>query len=186
MKTLRVKLALALGAVAALSIAVVAIAAATGDHGIREKLSGYQEVPALSTTGHGKFRATIDRKDQEIHYRLTFSGLETAATQSHIHFENRTNNGPIVVFLCSNLGNGPPGTQACPPNGGTITGTIRPADVLGGAGGAAVGLASGEFDELVRAIKAGATYVNVHSTGRTGGEIRAQLVHGNHDKDKHH
>jgi hypothetical protein len=184
MKTLRVKLALALGAVAALSIAVVAIAAAHGDHGIKEKLSGYQEVPALSTTGHGKFRATIDRKDQEIHYVLTYGGLESPALQSHIHFENRTNNGPIVVFLCTNLGNGPPGTQACPANGGTITGTIRPADV--GAGAAGQGLAAGEFDELVRAIKAGATYVNVHSQGRPGGEIRAQLVHGNHDKDKHH
>jgi hypothetical protein len=184
MKTLRFRLAAAVGVVAALAIAVVAIAAANGDHGIREKLTGYQEVPALSTTGHGTFRASIDRKDREIHYVLTFGGLETNATQSHIHFENRTNTGPIVVFLCSNLGNGPPGTQACPAAGGTITGTIRPADV--GAGAAAQGLAAGEFDELVRAIKAGATYVNVHSVGRPAGEIRAQLVHGNHDKDKHH
>jgi CHRD domain len=184
MKTLRFRLAAAVGVVAALAIAVVAIAAANGDHGIREKLTGYQEVPALSTTGHGKFRATIDRKDQEIHYVLTYGGLESPALQSHIHFENRTNNGPIVVFLCTNLGNGPAGTQPCPANGGTISGTIRPADI--GAGGAAQGLAAGEFDELVRAIKAGATYVNVHTDGHRGGEIRAQLVHGNQDKDKHH
>jgi hypothetical protein len=183
MKTLRVKLALALGGVAALSIAVAAIAAAHGDHGIKEKLSGYQEVPALSTTGHGKFRASIDKQHNEIRYVLTYSGLETAATQSHIHFENKTNNGPIVVFLCTNLGNGPPGTQACPANGGTISGTIRPADVGGGA--SAQGLAAGEFDELVRAIKAGATYVNVHSTGRPGGEIRAQLVRGARGEHKH-
>lgn len=185
MKTLRFRLAAAVAVVAALAIAVVAIAAANGDHGIREKLTGYQEVPALSTTGHGQFRASIDRAHSEIHYRLTYGGLESPATQSHIHFENRTNIGPIVVFLCSNLGNGPPGTQACPPNGGTITGTIRPANV--GAGATAQGLAAGEFDELVRAIKAGATYVNVHSTGRPGGEIRAQLVRGGgHDEDKHH
>ena len=184
MKTLRVKLALALGLVAALSIAVVAIAAANGGgHGIKEKLSGYQENPALSTTGHGKFRLSIDRKHQEIHYVLTYGGLESPATQSHIHFEKPTNNGNIVVFLCSNLGNGPPGTQACPPTGGTITGTIRPADV--GAGAAAQGIAAGEFDEFVAAIKVGATYVNVHSVDRPGGEIRAQLVRGNHDKDKH-
>src|SRR5512144_1371808 len=182
MKTLRFKLALAFAAVSALGIVLVAIAAAHGDHGIREKLTGYQEVPALSTTGHGQFRASIDRAHSEIHYVLTYGGLESTATQSHIHFENRTNAGPVVVFLCSNLGNGPPGTQACPPNGGTITGTIRPADV--GAGATGQGLAAGEFDELVRAIKAGATYVNVHSTGRPSGEIRAQLVHG--ARDKHH
>jgi CHRD domain len=80
MKTLRFRLAAAVGVVVALAIAVVAIAAANGGHGIREKLTGYQEVPALSTTGHGKFRATIDRKQNEIHYVLTFGGLETAAT----------------------------------------------------------------------------------------------------------
>jgi hypothetical protein len=86
------------------------------------------------------------------------------------------------VFLCSNLGNGPPGTQACPPNGGTISGTIRPADI--GAGAASQGIAAGEFDEFLAAIKVGATYVNVHSVDRPAGEIRAQLVRGNHDK--HH
>jgi len=183
MKTHRFRLAAAIGVVAVLAVVVVAIAAARGGHGIKEKLTGYQEVPALSTPGHGTFRATIDRKAQEIHYTLKFGGLESPVTQSHIHFENRTNSGPVVVFLCTNLGNGPAGTQACPASGGTISGTIRPADLIGGA---AQGLAPGEFDEFVRAIKAGATYVNVHSTSRPAGEIRAQLVHGNHDKDKHH
>jgi len=183
MKTHRFRLAAAIGVVAVLAVVVVAIAAARGGHGIKEKLTGYQEFPALSTPGHGTFRASIDRKAQEIHYTLKFGGLESAVTQSHIHFENRTNSGPVVVFLCTNLGNGPAGTQPCPANGGTISGTIRPADIIGG--GAAQGLAAGEFDELVRAIKAGATYVNVHSTTRPAGEIRAQLVHGNNGKGKH-
>jgi CHRD domain len=35
----------------------------------------------------------------------------------------------------------------------------------------------------VRAIRAGATYVNVHTTGRPTGEIRAQLEHDDHDDD---
>jgi hypothetical protein len=77
------------------------------------------------------------------------------------------------VFLCSNLGNGPAGTQACPAAGGTITGTITAANVTAGAAGQ--GIAAGEFAEFVNAIRAGATYVNVHSTNRPGGEIRAQL-----------
>ena len=93
-------------------------------------------------------------------------------TQAHIHFGQRAVNGGISVFLCSNLGNGPLGTQACPAAPATIEGTIGPENVIGPTG---QGIAAGEFDELVRAIDAGAAYVNVHSTGFPGGEIRAQL-----------
>jgi CHRD domain len=169
-KRARMKIALAVATAGVLGVGTVAMASADdGDQ--RERLTGYEEVPALSTPGVGEFRAS--RSSDEIEYRLTFSDLETDATQAHIHFEIRTNNGPIVVFLCSNLGNGPAGTQTCPPAGGTIRGTITPADV--GAGAAGAGIAAGEFDEFVRAIQAGATYVNVHSVGRPGGEIRAQL-----------
>jgi hypothetical protein len=42
-------------------------------------------------------------------------------------------------------------------------------------GPAAQGIAAGEFAELVRAIKAGATYVNVHSSLFPTGEIRGQI-----------
>ena len=178
MKRPSVKLALAVVAAGALAVGIAAVAVAGGGHSIREKLTGYQEVPALSTTGTGKFRASINSSANEIHYQLSYSGLESPATQSHIHFENRTNTGPIVVWLCTNLGNGPAGTQACPAGGGTISGTITPANVTAGA--ASQGLAASEFDELVRAIRAGAMYVNVHTTGHTGGEIRAQLVHNKH------
>ena len=178
MKRAHVKIALAVAAVAVVGSGAGTFATASSGSGDRETLTGYEEFPALSTPGAGEFRSSISRSRDEIRYTLSFSDLETAATQAHIHFENRTNNGPIVVFLCTNLGNGPAGTQACPAAGGTIQGTIRPADV--GAGAAAQGLAAGEFDELVRAIRAGATYVNVHSTGRPGGEIRAQLEHGDH------
>lgn len=176
MKRVRIKLALAIATAGVLGVG--AVAGANDGSNNDETLTGFEEVPALSTPGVGEFRASVKRSGDEIRYRLTFSGLESSATQAHIHFENRTNNGPIVVFLCSNLGNGPAGTQACPAGGGTISGTIRPADV--GAGAAAQGIAAGEFQEFVRAISAGATYVNVHSIGRPGGEIRAQV-----DDDEH-
>jgi hypothetical protein len=182
----RVRLKVALAVATAGALGVGAVAVATDGSKVDETLTGYEEVPALSTPGVGEFHAFVNRAGSEIRYRLTFSNLESAATQAHIHFENRSNSGPIVVFLCTNLGNGPAGTQACPAAGGTIRGTIRPADV--GAGAAAQGIAAGEFGELVRAIRAGATYVNVHSVNRPTGEIRAQLeddgsghVHSHHD-----
>jgi hypothetical protein len=170
-KRARIKIALAVATAGVLGVGTVAMASDGGDQG--ERLTGYEEVPALSTPGVGEFRASISRSSDEISYRLTFSDLESAATQAHIHFENETNNGAIVVFLCTNLGNGPAGTQACPAAGGTIRGTITPTDITALA--AAQGIAAGEFDEFVRAIRAGSTYVNVHSVDRPGGEIRAQL-----------
>jgi hypothetical protein len=168
-----VKLAVAAAVVGALTVGAVALA--TGGQKISEKLTGYEEVPALSTPGTGELRAWVNRSGQEIRYRLSYGDLESAATQSHIHFENATNNGAIVAFLCTNLANAPAGTSPppCPADRGTVTGSLHPVDVGGGA--EAQGIAAGEFDELVDAIRAGATYVNVHTSGRPSGEIRAQI-----------
>lgn len=144
-----------------------------GDFSVNTRLSGYEEVAAVSSDGAGDFSAKVDRSDQEITYTLEFGDLGSAVQQAHIHFGQRSVNGDIAVFLCSNLGNGPAGTQACPQEG-TITGTITPADVIGPAN---QGIAAGEFDELVDAIRARSTYVNVHSATHRGGEIRGQLSH---------
>jgi len=170
MKHRKVKLGVAVVIAGVLGTAAVAVAS---DHGNSERLTGYQEVPALSTPGFGDFQVTVNKARDAIRYRLTYGALESPATQAHIHFENKTNSGPIVVFLCTNLNNGPAGTQACPEGGGTITGTIRAADV--GAGAAGMGLGAGEFGEFLRALASGTTYVNVHTTGRPTGEIRAQI-----------
>jgi hypothetical protein len=144
-------------------------------------LSGFQEVPAVSTTGEGTFRARFSADGTSIRYRLDYAGLTTGAAQAHIHFGQSGVNGGISAFLCSNLGNGPAGTQACPESG-TVTGTIAAADVVGPT---AQGIAAGEFEELVAAIRAGVAYVNVHTATFPGGEIRGQLGHGAHHHDSH-
>jgi hypothetical protein len=168
----RIKLAVGVAVVAALVIAVTT-AVAGGGKQIRERLTGYQETPlALSSPGTGEFRAKLQLRDREISYTLSYASLPTPVTQAHIHFGAPAQTGGISVFLCTNLGNGPAGTQACPPAPATISGTIRPADVIGPAG---QGIAAGEFDELISAIFAGVTYANVHTTAFPGGEIRAQL-----------
>ena len=105
-------------------LGVVAVAVATdGGRKFQERLSGYEETPvALSTTGNGKFDATLSRRSQEIRYKLSYSALEGTVTQAHIHFGAEAQSGGISVFLCSNLGNGPAGTQACPAAPATISG----------------------------------------------------------------
>lgn len=173
------KLRIGVSAVVLLAFAVVAVA--QGVRMLRGLLTGYEEVPAVSSTGDGNFRLEIDDRDDEIAYELSYRELEGNVLQAHIHLGQRSVNGGISVFLCSNLGNGPAGTQACPPSPATITGTIRPIDVIGPAG---QGIAAGEFDELVRAIRAGVTYVNVHTDKHPGGEIRSQIGPGQSDKGK--
>jgi len=143
-------------------------------------LIGFQEVPALSTVAKGHFRAWIDTKANTITYRLSYDALEGTVTQSHVHFGQKSVNGGISFFLCSNLGNGPVGTQACPPPPAEITGVIMPEQVIGPgptgtppAGGQ--GIEAGAFAEIAAAIREGVAYANVHSSKWPGGEIRGQL-----------
>jgi hypothetical protein len=138
-------------------------------------LKGTHETPvSLSTPARGSFRAVIDEDDQSITWRLSYEGFVApgTVTQAHIHFSERHLTGGIMVFFCTNVGNGPAGTQACPAEGGVVTGTFRAADVIGPAG---QGIAPGEFAEMLSAIRAGAAYANVHSTAFPAGEIRGQL-----------
>jgi CHRD domain-containing protein len=145
------------------------------------RLSGYQETPTLSTSADGTFRASINRAGNEIRYTLSYRGPFDAnaaggtVTQAHIHLGARAVMGNISAFLCTNLGNGPAGTPACPPAPATVSGTITAAQVVGPAG---QGISPGEFGELVRAIRAGATYANVHTTTFPAGEIRGQISGG--------
>lgn len=138
----------------------------------KARLSGAEEVPAISTTGSGDFRARI--RDGRIEFELSYANLEGAVTQAHIHFGQRGVNGGVSVFLCTNVGgpavpNPPP---ACPASPGTVTGVREAGDVIGPAG---QGIAAGEFAELVEAIEDGLTYVNVHSDKHPAGEIRGQV-----------
>ena len=176
----------ALGGVAIAALATGSIAFATGGNNSGShnngsssewnvRLSGYQEDPAaLSTTGTGSIRVRIDDRKQELTYRISFGQLEAPVLQSHIHFGGRAQSGGISVFLCTNLGNGPAGTPACPASGGTVSGTLHAADVVCPA---AQGIAPGEFGELVKAIRNGTAYANVHSQKYPAGEIRGQLDH---------
>jgi hypothetical protein len=59
-----------------------------------------------------------------------------------------------------------------PGDGPEAWGTLTAANVVGPAGQL---VAAGEFAELVRAIKSGVTYANVHTTAVTAGEIRGQI-----------
>lgn len=145
-----------------------------GFKNISERLTGLKEVPVISTSGHGDFRARISNDGTQIDWELSYADLEGDVLQSHIHFGPPNNTGGVSVFLCTNLGNGPAGTQPCPDPPALIAGLILASDVIGPT---TQGIEPGALDELVEAIRDGKTYVNVHTTKWPAGEIRSQITH---------
>ncbi len=150
-------------------------ATADGDRSERvsTRLVSYQEVPAISSTASGRFRARIDETAGTISYELSYSGLTGDVRQAHIHFGQQSVNGGVSVFLCQTAVNADP-TGLAPqcPQSGTVTGLIQAANLIGPGG---QGIAAGELAELIAAIRAGIAYVNVHSSTFPGGEVRGQL-----------
>jgi CHRD domain len=135
---------------------------------LKANLKGFEEVPAISSTGTGDLRVTIATDENSFDFELSYEGLEgTTTNASHIHLGQKSVIGGVSVFLC-----GGGGRPSCTPTSGTFTGTVTASDVIGPAG---QGIAAGEFAELLRAMREGATYVNVHTDKHPGGEIRGQI-----------
>jgi len=135
------------------AVSVAAIALGQGFKKISEILTGYEETAAtgggaVSTTGNGTFTARISNDESRIDWELSYTDLEGAVQQAHIHFGQKAVTGPISVFLCTNLGNGPAGTQPCPAPPATISGTITAVDVTNLANER--GISAGQLDELIR------------------------------------
>jgi CHRD domain-containing protein len=170
---------------------VVGLVAADKDQGtVRTRLTGLEETTAtINTNGSGEFKATISEDGTMIKYEETYRDLSSPITQSHIHFGRPGLSGQIVLYLCTNLTPpvGPPMPQACPLSSpATITGTLTEADVIASpvVGGQGIDAGAEGFAEMVKAIRTGAAYVNVHTTNHPSGEIRGRLGHPRPDQGR--
>ena len=170
------------GLVVLASVALAATAFANkgkggGGNNFRTGLTGFQETPSESTPGNGSFRARV--VGNEIRYTLhyeDFEAAEGATTQAHIHFGQRGVAGGVSAFLCGG-GDKPP----CTPTEGTFEGVVDAADVIGPG---VQGIAAGEMAELIRAMRHGYTYANVHTATNPAGLIRGQIAHNRHGHNK--
>jgi hypothetical protein len=161
-------------------------------------LTGFQELGSAPTAttfptgailsdGTGTATLDLDRNAGTITYKLAYSNVGTTppltgtVTQAHIHFGKTHVEGGILVFFCSNLGNGPSGTPTCPLTSGTVTGTWTKADVLGIS---TQNVNAGDFDALTDALTSNTAYANIHQTALPAGEIRGQ-VRSKEEEEQH-
>lgn len=116
-------------------------------------LTGTQEVPPNASPGTGWATVVIDDVANTVSVDMTYSGLLTPTTNAHIHCCNGpTVNSPVVIPFI------PAGFVT-----GNTSGSFA-ADFMGVDPGIIAGLTS--FGG----------YINVHTSGLPGGEIRANLV----------
>lgn len=77
-------------------VAATGIALANNLRDLRADLSGYQEVPTLSTSGTARFEARINKDETEVEWQLSYADTESAvtavragATYANVHTSNR-------------------------------------------------------------------------------------------------
>lgn len=124
------------------------------------KLRGRFEVPPVVTDATGKTLFKLSRDRSRLKFLLKVNNIRNA-TEAHIHLGFPGQNGPIVAFLfrasrpgCSRI---------------LVEGTITRNDLIGPLQGCTIA-------DLLREIKRGNTYVNVHTVQNPNGEIRGQIV----------
>jgi hypothetical protein len=144
---------------AAIFLAVAALAAAPASVMAAEPFSAAltpeAEVPPATSDGSGSATATINDEGTEIAYEVTYSGLTGPVLAAHIHFGAADEAGGVIFPLAHG---------ASP-----FSGTLTEADFTPLDGGPQT------FAEGLDAIRAGMTYINVHTEANQGGEIRGQL-----------
>ena len=162
-------LAVVVGVLAVSAVAFADRGHGKGDKDFSARLNGWEEDPSQVTTGTGSFKAEVESATQ-ISFRLKYRNLEdTNVVQAHIHIGSRHESGMISAWLCGGA------TQPACPAGptATVNGTIEAADITGPA---AQGVEPGNFADLLRAMRKGEAYANVHTSPRApGGEIRGQI-----------
>jgi len=161
-----------IAAVVALSYFAAAAYAARGDTNLRAHLRGLNEVPPTTSTATGEMRGVIGNDETSIAFTLSFANLTGNPGAAHIHFAPTKVNGGVMVFFC-----GGGGKPACPAaTSGTVTGTITAADIVGPLAQGIPPAPDGRLADVVRAIKTGDAYANIHTERFPGGEIRGQIV----------
>lgn len=128
-------------------------------------LSGDEEVPPVETDARGAASFQLSQDGSSLTYTLLATNIEDV-TMAHIHLAPVGENGPVVVWLYGM--NAQPRRVFQSGDSLFVHGSISEDDLVGP-------LADASFEDLLAAMRAGDTYVNVHTELNPAGEIRGQL-----------
>jgi glucose/arabinose dehydrogenase len=149
---------------------VMRIAPATGSssdsqepRNFRAHLNGRQQPTPVDTLAQGQAIFQLSKDRTELKFKVIVANIDNVIG-AHIHLAPAGQNGPIVLPLLGNPFIPDPGVTA---NGILVEGTATAADVSGPL--------AGDLDALIAAMRAGDTYVNVHTVEFRPGEIRGQI-----------
>lgn len=139
-------------------------------------LSGAAESPPIASSGTGFARITFDLAAHTLRVEVTFSDLVGTTTVAHIH-------SPTAIPGVGTVGVAThPGTFPGFPSGvtsGTYDGTLDLTDLDSYTASFFLnnGLttAAGAEAALIAFVEAGRSYINIHTSFATGGEIRGFL-----------
>jgi hypothetical protein len=127
----------------------------------KAKLTGKDSVPAVKTKASGDAEFKLSKDGRELSYKLNVKDIENV-TAAHIHLGKKGANGLPVAGIFA----GPKKEGVF--KGVLAEGVIMDKDLMGDFQGKGL-------DALVKEIKAGNTYVNVHTDAHPDGEIRGQI-----------
>jgi hypothetical protein len=160
------------------------VAGGNSEFNLGTHLTGDEEVPPRETQAQGEAIFRVSADGSNVDFRLIASNIDNVF-MAHIHCGPRGVNGPIRMWLYPVIGPaGAPGPSGSGPQNGVLaSGSFSPMGVTCPA------IAGNPSMPLLDAMRAGLTYVNVHTddgvappnTGPgdfPGGEIRGQLDHG--------
>jgi hypothetical protein len=139
-----------------LALAAFAARADATTYNVISHLNGAQETPSVVTLGFGNLTGTYDDVTNVLTWSGSFTNLTGTTTDAHFHGPAAVGVGPAPVLV--------PITAA----GG---GDIFPLGVTAGSFSGTATLSDLNETRLL----SGLIYINIHSTFRTGGEIRGQV-----------
>ncbi len=138
-------------------------------------LAGANEVPARVSPGTGFARVTIDNAMNSVRIVASFTNVTTPTVAGHIHCCVPSGvNGPVALAF-DRLPGFPLGATS-----GVFDLTLNLLEQATYGGGFFTnnggGTVAGARAAFLAGIAAGNTYVNIHTTRFTGGELRGQLA----------